>query len=127
MSYTILYKKVALELSDGRIFPLVLCGSNNCTESVWRNGKYYERRERSWAPALWFHDKELKKRLLFTKEDYINAVKTDIEQQVHELHEVYGTDKEPVTMQSYEYCGLRIGSKAATYASEQSFFVNTIQ
>lgn len=124
MSYTILYKKVALELSDGRIFPLVLCGSNNCTESVWRNGKYYERRERSWAPALWFHNKELKKRLLFTKEEYINAVKADIEQQVRELDESRGTKDSPITMKSYEYYGLRIGSKSATYASEQSYFVN---
>ncbi|MEE1256000.1 MAG: hypothetical protein UHN47_05760 [Lachnospiraceae bacterium] len=124
MSCTILYKKVALELTDGSIFPLVLCGSNNCTESVWRNGKYYERRERNWAPALWFHDKELKKRLLFTKEEYINAVKADIEQQVRELNESRGTKDSPITMKSYEYYGLRIGSKSATYASEQSYFVN---
>lgn len=124
MSHTILYKKVALELSDGRIFPLVLCGSNNCTETVWRNGKYYERRERSWTPALWFHNKDLKNRVLFTKEEYINAVKADIEQQVRELNESYGTEERPITMQSYEYYGLRIGSKSATFASEQSYFVN---
>lgn len=124
MSYTILYKKVALELSDGRIFPLVLLGSNNCTETVWRNGKYVERRERSWAPALWFHNRELKNRLLFTKDEYINAIKTDIELNVHELNKTCGAEEHPITMQSYEYYGLRIGSKSATYASEQAYFVN---
>lgn len=124
MSYTILYKKVALELSDGRIFPLVLCGSNNCTESVWRNGKYYERRERHWIPALWFHNKDMKNRLFFTKEEYINAVKADTEQKIRNVNESHRTKENPITMQSYEFCGLRINSKAATYASEQSYFIN---
>ena len=49
MGYTIVYDRQFLKLEDGRIIPMILCGSNNCYEVMW-NGK--ERRERYWT-ALW--------------------------------------------------------------------------
>ena len=47
MSYTIVYDRQFIKLEDGRIIPMILCGSNNCWETTW-NGK--ERRERFWTP-----------------------------------------------------------------------------
>lgn len=46
MSYTIVYDRQFIKLEDGRIIPMILCGSNNCWEKTW-NGK--ERRERYWT------------------------------------------------------------------------------
>jgi len=47
MSYTIVYDRQFIKLEDGRIIPMILCGSNNCWQTTW-NGK--ERRERYWTP-----------------------------------------------------------------------------
>lgn len=46
MSYTIVYNRQFLKIDD-KIIPLVLYGSNNCYEIMWRGRK---RRERSWNP-----------------------------------------------------------------------------
>jgi hypothetical protein len=47
MGYTIVYDRQFIKLEDGRIIPMILCGSNNCWERQW-SGK--ERRERYWTP-----------------------------------------------------------------------------
>ena len=46
MSYTIVYDRQFLKLEDGRIIPMILCGSNNCRETSY-SGR--ERRERYWT------------------------------------------------------------------------------
>ena len=47
MSYTIVYDRKFIRTSRGFI-PMILSGSNNCTEQVWRGGRYVERRAREW-------------------------------------------------------------------------------
>lgn len=47
MSYEIIYQREFLKISDGRIIPLVLSGSNNCWQPSY-NGKW--KRERNWFP-----------------------------------------------------------------------------
>lgn len=47
MSYEIVYAREFIKLSDGRIIPMILCGSNNCYETG-RSGR--ERRSREWYP-----------------------------------------------------------------------------
>lgn len=45
MSYEILYDKQFIDLGDGQFVPMILAGSNNCTEFGYNNR---ERRARSW-------------------------------------------------------------------------------
>lgn len=48
MSYEIMYDRRFIRTSRG-IIPMILSGSNNCTEQIWSpNGRTYERRERHW-------------------------------------------------------------------------------
>ena len=48
MSYEILYDRKFIRTTRG-IIPMILSGSNNCTEQMWsRSGRSYERRERHW-------------------------------------------------------------------------------
>lgn len=47
MSYEILYDTQFIRSESG-ITPVILSGSNNCTEVNWSAGRRYERRERSW-------------------------------------------------------------------------------
>lgn len=121
MSYTILYKKVSLELSDGRIFPLILMGCNNLTQFfTGYNGRIYERRERSWAPALWFD----RSKLFWDKEEYVNGIRQYIANELTFCNERLQPEEKSVTLKNYNYFGLRINSKPATYSAEQSYFVN---
>ena len=46
MSYEIIYDKQFIKVSKDKFVPMILAGSNNCTE--FTNGR--ERRERSWFP-----------------------------------------------------------------------------
>lgn len=52
MSYEIMYDRKFIRTTRGFI-PMILSGSNNCTEQTWdRRGRAYERRERHWW--AWF-------------------------------------------------------------------------
>lgn len=52
MSYTICYDRCFIKSGLG-ITPMWLVGSNNCTERTWgTDGKWHERRERSWNPLF---------------------------------------------------------------------------
>lgn len=53
MSYEIIYDKQFIKVAEDKFVPMVLAGSNNCTEFI--NGR--ERRERSWFP--WTIDNKL--------------------------------------------------------------------
>ncbi len=46
MSYEIVYAREFIKLSDGRIIPMILCGSNNCYET---SGSGRDRRARNWS------------------------------------------------------------------------------
>ena len=61
MSHEIAYDKQFIKVSDNQYVPMVLSGSNNCTE--FTNGR--ERRARSWYP--W----NLGNKLVFSKEELI--------------------------------------------------------
>jgi len=50
MSYTIIYDKQFIKVGDNQYIPMVLAGSNNCTET---SPSGYQRRERSWTPWFW--------------------------------------------------------------------------
>lgn len=48
MGYDIFYGKKFIRLSNNEFCPIVVVGSSNCTEFVYRNGRQIERRERDW-------------------------------------------------------------------------------
>jgi len=62
MSYEIIYDKQFIKIKDNLFIPLVLSGSNNCTE-LSINGR--ERRTRSWYPL------NIKKGIFSTKEEML--------------------------------------------------------
>ena len=51
MSHEIMYRRQFIKTGEGRIIPLVLMGSSNCTEYTYGdNGRSYERFARDWKP-----------------------------------------------------------------------------
>lgn len=61
MSYEIIYDKQFIKLPQENkptmFVPLILCGSNNCTEFYWDSrGRHRERRERGWHAFTWLLD-----------------------------------------------------------------------
>lgn len=119
MSCTILFKKIAIKLSDGRIFPMILVGDNRTFTASFDGNRAHEKYARSWYPGLWFsndiaqHDK-----LLWNPEEYVSAIEKDIEKKL---------EKNRCQMSDFEYYGTRIGSKTATYKQLRSYFCNMVR
>lgn len=116
MSCDILFKKVAIKLSDGRIFPMILTGNNRVFVPSSDGNRAHERYARSWCPALWFANSIAEhNKLLWEADEYVNAIKQDIAASIK---------NNGCEMASHEYAGTRIGSKTATYKQLQSYFCN---
>jgi hypothetical protein len=83
MSYEIIYNKQFLKTKEGKIIPIILMGSNNCTETS-RGGR--ERRVRDWNICnmpYWCNHK-----IDYTEEELLNEVKQYIDSE--ELFKVNG-------------------------------------
>lgn len=70
MSYEIVYDRRFIRTSMGFV-PMILSGSNNCTEPAWgKNGRVYERRERHW----WAFTPRSHVTPLITEDEYLKCV-----------------------------------------------------
>ena len=82
MSYEILYKKAFIKVEDKNLpetyyIPMILMGSNNWTETVYRNGRAYEIPEKHWDTFSYTKDKVFCNRILFTRDEITElAVRT---------------------------------------------------
>jgi hypothetical protein len=68
MSYEIVYNRQFLKI-DGKIIPLALYGSNNCTE--YHNGR--ERREREWYSMYFNAGNQI---IAVTEEEILNTIQS---------------------------------------------------
>lgn len=115
MSYEIIYDKQFIKLSNDRFIPIVLGGSNNCTEL---SPKGRERRARSWdnlnvgesrmstLEQMITHANELRERLIVS-----NGERTD----KTEDFDYYNDNR------FGWYCGLQIGSSSYSNTSFQMY------
>ena len=94
MSYGIFYNKQFVKLSDGRILPIVLRGSNNCTQ---RNRRGIWIRERNWHNLSWY----TKPDVLIAPEELMRRIDEDIEEQIKNHTTGEWAEKEGTTRQIY--------------------------
>ena len=82
MSYEILYKKAFIKVEDKNLpetyyIPMVLMGSNNCYEPVYRNGRTYDIPEKHWNTFSYTKDRIFHNQILFTRDEITElAVRT---------------------------------------------------
>lgn len=70
MSHEIVYDRRFIRTPKGYV-PMILSGSNNCTEPAWgKNGRVYERRERHW----WAFTPRRHEGPLITEEKYLEYI-----------------------------------------------------
>lgn len=121
MSYTILYRSMFVQMSDGRYIPLVEMGDNNVYDISW-NG--HQRRSRSWQQ--WVINQQYDK-LAFTRSEIMNEVERVINIEKEHVGKPYADyeHKEGVyTEQEIEknwgyYSGIAIEGKHCNNTSAQ--------
>lgn len=98
MSYEIYYNKQFVKVKD-KFIPMLLTGSNNCTEVRWINGRQSERRERHWWCQSFYLRNYNGTRFLGSAEDIINSVVDYNEKQVKQS--LASTYREPHEDETY--------------------------
>jgi len=93
MSYTILYDKQFVRLSNGQIIPMVLAGSNNCYE-ITRNG---QRRERNWT--IWY----VSPNFSINPDDLLQKVQSEISNVINKYKNEWAENGEPNPSEHFGY------------------------